>query len=99
MQTLSYLAAAVSDFTMEPAEHKLQSGGSLELKLVPVQKLLGKVKEWNPRTYLVSFKLETDASLLEQKAKAAIAKYGVDAVVANELKSRRTQVTVYLAKE
>ena len=65
VQTLSYLAAAVSDFTMDPAEHKLQSGGSLELKLDPVQKLLGKVKEWNPRTYLVSFKLETDASLLE----------------------------------
>ena len=36
VETLSYLAAAVSDFTMEPAEHKLQSGGSLELKLDPV---------------------------------------------------------------
>ena len=55
--------------------------------MVPVPKLLGKVKSWNKETVLVSFKLETDAQILEQKAKGAIKKYGVDMVVANELKT------------
>lgn len=64
----------------------------------PTPKKLGKIKEWNPSTFLVSFKLETDVSILEKKAKDSMVKYGVDAVVANELKSRRTHVTVYHAK-
>ena len=63
-----------------------------------VPKKLGDVKKWNPDTTLVSFKLETDGSKLEGKAKDAMKKYGVDMVVANELKSRRTKVTVYSAK-
>ena len=71
----------------------------MELKLDPVPKILGKIKTWNPQTFLVSFKLETDIKILEQKARQAIAKYGVDAVVANELKSRRTQVTIFFADE
>lgn len=33
----------------------------------------------------MSFKLETDADILFEKARAAIRKYGVDAVVANVL--------------
>ena len=58
--------------------------------------MLGKVKaEWNPLTTLVSFKLETDFDILEKKAKGAIEKYGIDMVVANELHTRRTQVTIY----
>lgn len=63
--------------------------------MVPVPKLLGKVKTWNPETILISFKLETDTQILEQKAKAAIEKYGVDMVVANELKTRRSKVIIY----
>ena len=47
---------------------------------------------------MTSFKLETDISILEKKAKGSIETYGVDAVVANELKSRRTHVTIYHAK-
>jgi len=64
---------------------------------VPVPKRLGSVrKEWNPRTVLISFKLETDSKILESKARGAIAKYDVDMVVANELKSRRSKVTMYM---
>ena len=63
--------------------------------MVPVPKLLGKVETWNKDTVLVSFKLETDAKILEQKAKAAIEKYAVDMVVANELKTRRSHVVIY----
>ena len=47
---------------------------------------------------LVSFKLETDASKLETSAKAAISKYGSDAVVANVLQNKSSQVVVYHSK-
>lgn len=99
MKSITYACAAVSDFFVEnPVEHKIQSGGKLDLSLQPTPKKLGKIKEWNPSTFLVSFKLETDTSILEKKAKDSMKNYGVDAVVANELKSRRTHVTVYHAK-
>lgn len=102
VKSISYLAAAVSDFHIpenKVAEHKIASGGGLDLKMEPVPKKLGDVKKsWNTGTTLVSFKLETDGSVLEKKAKHAIDQYGSDMVVANELKSRRSKVTVYHAK-
>jgi len=53
-------------------------------------------REWCPNEALViSFKLETDTSLLETKAVAALEKYGVDAVVANMLDSYRNRCVVY----
>jgi len=39
--------------------------------------------------------LETDLSILKKKALSAISKYGVDAVIANELDTRRWKVHVY----
>ena len=63
------MAAAVSDFYIpmeQLLEHKIQSGShkdGLTLELLPVPKMLGKVKEWNPDTLLVSFKLETDQGM------------------------------------
>lgn len=39
--------------------------------------------------------LETDVSILEKKALAAIEAYSVDMVVANELATNRTRVHVY----
>lgn len=54
-------------------------------------RMLGDVKHsWNPNTILVSFKLETDIHILEQKAVGAMEKYKVDMVVANQLQTRRT---------
>ena len=102
VKSISYLAAAVSDFHVPEnklAEHKISSGGSLDLKLESVPKKLGDVKKWNPKTTLVSFKLETDSSKLEGAAKTAMKKYNVDMVVANELKTRRSKVTVYSSGE
>ena len=75
------LAAAVSDFQIPEnklAEHKIASGGTLDLKMEAVPKKLGDVKKWNPDTTLISFKLETDASKLEGSAKDAMNK-GKDA--------------------
>ncbi|EEQ99884.1 Phosphopantothenate--cysteine ligase, putative [Perkinsus marinus ATCC 50983] len=90
------LAAAVSDFYVpmdEMPENKIQSGAhedtGLTLRLKAVPKVLGRIKcEWCPRALVVSFKLETDADILFEKARAAIRKYGVDAVVANVLETR-----------
>ena len=92
------------------AEHKIQSGGSggggpseggLTLQLRPVPKLLGAVKKgagetppWAPQALLVTFKLETNAHILRAKAAAAIAKYGVDVVCANQLQSYKREVTL-----
>ena len=46
-------------------------------------------------TQVVSFKLETDAALVDAKAAAALEHYGVDGVVANLLDSYATRATVH----
>lgn len=94
-----YLAAAVSDFYVpweSMDEHKIQSaGGSLAMQLAAVPKMIKVLKEdWAPLAFYVSFKLETDQSILIQKARDALQKYRVHAVVANELVTRRSKVTV-----
>lgn len=68
--SITYLAAAVSDFYItddQIAEHKIQgiSESGFDLKMKPVPKMMGYIKQsWNPKTILVSFKLETDPDLL-----------------------------------
>jgi len=94
-----YLAAAVSDFYVpeeDMVEHKIQSKGGtggLTLHLKNVPKCLGKLtKQWAPKAFVVSFKLETDKDLVVSKALAAIDNYGVHLVVANQLQTRRDVV-------
>jgi len=100
-KSLTYLAAAVSDFYLPMdslSEHKIQSRelNTLEISLEPVPKLLGHVKsEWNPQTHAVSFKLETDEAILEKKARGSIEKYDMDLVVANLLQTARSQCIMY----
>ena len=98
-KALIMLAAAVSDYHIPPCKlphHKIQSGqSSLHLELTPTPKCLGLLKkEWAPSAFIVSFKLETDETILVEKAKEAIKKYSVDAVLANELASRYHRVKV-----
>lgn len=92
----------------ELSSHKLESrlkqrggdnlsdgdGDGLHLVLRPVPKALGELKnKWAaPSSVVVSFKLETDATVLERKALAAIDAYNVDAVVANLLETRYGEV-------
>jgi len=94
-KALIYLAAAVSDFYLpqkEMAVHKIQSReGPLMLSLQPTPKALGYLKGVCPKAFWVSFKLETDHKLLESKARGAIAKYGMDCVVANMLQSYKEE--------
>ena len=96
---LVVLAAAVSDFYVPHlCEHKIQSrsGGGLSLDLAPVPKCLGFVKRWgSPNFCVCGFKLETDPELLKTKARASLANYGLDCVVANMLDSYKERATVY----
>lgn len=98
-RAMVYLAAAVSDYYVpneEMAEHKIQSSdGDLTLSLRATPKCLSALKaEWCPSALIVSFKLETDTSILMKKATGAILKYGVDFVVANLLQTRNSEVHV-----
>ncbi|RKP06457.1 DNA/pantothenate metabolism flavo protein [Thamnocephalis sphaerospora] len=94
---LYYLAAAVSDFFIpakKMVEHKIQSGGGgLTLRMDQVPKFLKPlVKEWTPHGYVVSFKLETDTTLLIPKARQALESYGHQLVIGNMLNTRKWHV-------
>lgn len=94
-----YLAAAVSDFFLPSSripEHKIQSqesGGKLVVDLEPVPKFLRRlVDSWAPIAMIVSFKLETDDSILIKKAKTALERYNHQLVIGNLLQTRKREV-------
>ncbi|EXJ92560.1 hypothetical protein A1O3_01112 [Capronia epimyces CBS 606.96] len=87
-------------------EHKIQSreghagdqgsgaGRQLVINLDPVPKVLSTlVQSWAPRgSMIVSFKLETDPSLLVSKAEQALKRYHHDLVIGNLLMTRKWEV-------
>jgi len=84
------LAAAVSDFKVkERAGVKIKSGKPLTLELEPTPKIIDRVKELQPDTFLVGFKAETGLSEEElvNAARKQIERAGSDLVVANTLKA------------
>ncbi|GMM32035.1 phosphopantothenate--cysteine ligase [Martiniozyma asiatica (nom. inval.)] len=97
-KALFYLAAAVSDFFLPSSrisEHKIQneSGGKLVVDLEPVPKFLRRlVDSWAPISMIVSFKLETDNSILIKKAKGALERYNHQLVIGNLLQTRKKEV-------
>lgn len=102
-RALLYLAAAVSDFYIEEEKlptHKIQSSGgelNLRLSLAPkaIEKIVNKIV---PEAYVVSFKLETDESILVDKSRAAIVKYGHELVIGNLLQTRKQHVVLVDAR-
>jgi phosphopantothenate-cysteine ligase len=91
IETLRYLAIALE--SVQSSTHKLKSNEpSLDLHLVPVPKVLGEIKQKLPKSFVVSFKLETDPSLLIPSCYKAIEKYNVDRVVGNLLQTRKKEV-------
>lgn len=93
-----YLAAAVSDFYIPHDQlpiHKIQStnlinDGNLTLNLVQVPKKLQDLTSiWAPKSFVASFKLETDKEILISKSLQAIKNYHVNIVIANLLQTRR----------
>ncbi|XP_012502225.1 phosphopantothenate--cysteine ligase isoform X3 [Microcebus murinus] len=94
-----YLAAAVSDFYVpvsEMPEHKIQSsGGLLQITMKMVPKMLSPlVKDWAPKAFIISFKLETDPSIVINRARNALEIYQHQVVVANILESRQSCVVI-----
>jgi phosphopantothenate---cysteine ligase (ATP) len=93
-------------------EHKIQSretngekiGGGASKQLIinldPVPKFLSTlVQQWAPRgSMIVSFKLETDPSLLVSKAEQSLDKYQHDLVIGNLLTTRKWEV-VFISRD
>ena len=97
-----YLAAAVSDFYLPASdmmEHKIQSSEGapkIELQLVP--KILAPlVSDWVPQAFVISFKLETDESILIKKSKKALETYKHKIVIANLLQTRKEKVILVMS--
>lgn len=77
-----------------PAEAK-----KLMIDLDPVPKFLKNLVEgWAPQGMIVSFKLETDPSILVEKAKAALKRYSHHLVIGNLLSTRKWEV-VFVAPD
>ena len=94
---LIYLAAAVSDFFLpldKLSEHKIQSrDGALSLELEQVPKVLHTlVHDWAPNAYVVTFKLETDETLILPKAERSLQNNGHQIVIGNLLQKRKHEV-------
>jgi len=81
---------------LDKLEEEVESSVNLKIELKPVPKMLGMIKStWNKKTVLVSFKLETDQSILAKKASYSIKKYCCDLVIANLLQTCRTECQVH----
>ncbi len=81
-------AAAISDYTLDPAADKIRSGSQLTLDLRPTRKLLEEVRGAYPDLAVVGFKLETTGGeALIERAKEAMNRYGLSMVVANTVES------------
>ncbi|MCI4390169.1 hypothetical protein PGIGA_G00119550 [Pangasianodon gigas] len=98
-KAMFYLAAAVSDFYIPPSEmpeHKIQSSnGPLQISMKMVPKILKPlVKDWAPKAFVISFKLETDPSILLERARCALDIYKHQVVVANVLDTRHGYVVI-----
>ncbi len=81
-------SAAISDYTVEPVDHKIKSGQeALTLTLRPAPKLMQKVREKYPELDIIGFKAEAnvDKDGLIASAKELMAKYGLSMVVANDV--------------
>jgi phosphopantothenoylcysteine decarboxylase/phosphopantothenate--cysteine ligase len=80
-------AAAIGDFTVDPSEAKIASGGDLHLHLIPTRKLIEAVRNEFPELVIVGFKAETDVSEAEliERSRAKMAKYKLEMVVANDV--------------
>ncbi|KAK3690992.1 Phosphopantothenate--cysteine ligase cab2 [Vermiconidia calcicola] len=74
-----------------PAAH--MEGKQLLIDLDPVPKFLKMlVDRWAPQSMIISFKLETDPSILAEKARSALKKYSHHLVIGNLLNTRKWEV-------
>lgn len=79
-------AAAISDYTVEAADSKIESGQDLVLEMEKVPKLVDKVRDAVPEAFVVGFKAETglDRNALADEARGVMERAGLDLMVAND---------------
>ena len=74
-------------------ERARSSGKKLMIDLDPVPKFLKRLVDgWAPNAMIVSFKLETDSSILISKARTALERYSHHLVIGNILSTRSFEV-------
>lgn len=81
-------SAAISDYIVEPVDHKIKSGQeALTLTLRPAPKLLQDIRGKYPELDIIGFKAEAnvDKDVLIASANELMAKYGISIVVANDV--------------
>lgn len=89
---VTILAAAVSDFAPVKTEGKISSEAkTMDIHCVQTEKLIRRIKEWNPDTFLVGFKLlvgstqeQLELAMVDQMHKAKC-----DMVIGNDLREIR----------
>ncbi|KAA8593320.1 hypothetical protein FQN60_009436 [Etheostoma spectabile] len=79
---------------LKAAAQALSTIGSKAMFYLAAAILSPLVKDWAPHAFVISFKLETDATILLDRAQRALDTYRHQAVVANVLDSRRGYVVV-----
>jgi phosphopantothenoylcysteine decarboxylase/phosphopantothenate--cysteine ligase len=78
-------AAAISDFTVDPAKEKISSSGPVSIDLRPAEKLLDIVRHDFPGVFIVAFKAESVGDdKLVSRALAAMDRSMSNMVVANQ---------------
>ncbi len=90
--------AAVSDYKLRSAyPAKIPSGRqALNLKLIPAEKIIAKIRKLAPASTLIQFKLEANRKGLIDKAYKSLLKNRSDFVVANCLKDMRLGYKAFL---
>lgn len=81
-------AAAISDFKIEDyCENKYPSEDDITIKFAKLPKLLERIKQLNPNTFVVGFKAEAGVSKDELilKARNRMVKYNTDIMIANDI--------------
>ncbi|MDR1819168.1 MAG: bifunctional phosphopantothenoylcysteine decarboxylase/phosphopantothenate--cysteine ligase CoaBC [Methanobrevibacter sp.] len=80
-------AAAVSDFVPKSSDKKISSDNGILVEFTPAEKIIEKVKDMSPNSYLVGFKAEYDLSDEEliNKGRKQIVKSKSDFVLVNDV--------------
>ncbi|MCJ1274333.1 hypothetical protein MMC21_002128 [Puttea exsequens] len=82
-----------SVYSEDIRDGRTDQGSQLTIALDPVPKFLRSLVDgWAPEGMIVSFKLETDSSLLVSKAQQSLEKYQHHLVIGNLLSSRKWEV-------
>lgn len=96
------LAAAVSDYGVQPVEGKIRSGNELQIDLIPLPKIISEIKKEFPKICLVGFKLLVNSTKeeLHTAIKNSIKNNQCDLVVGNDLRDLKAgNHTVHLGSK